>query len=107
MNDAALKPWPSDAVMIVAADAGTEIRANMDGVVKAECRDCGAELAADTYTVNAANALPIRRGRPVMFFCSRCCVKYDFASITHMHDHAGVTGKRTDTDRLARRAAEQ
>ena len=34
-------PWPADAVMIVAAKAGTERRERMESVVPAECRDCG------------------------------------------------------------------
>lgn len=36
-----LKPWPSDAVLIVCALAGQENRAGMDSVHTAECRDCG------------------------------------------------------------------
>jgi len=89
-----MKRWPADAVMIVAMNAGQENRAQMESVVVATCRDCGAQLHADSYTIRVAHNLPERRGRPIKFFCPRCCVNYDYDSITHMHDHGGVTGKR-------------
>jgi hypothetical protein len=89
-----MKRWPADAVMIVAALAGEEKREKMESVVPAKCRDCGATVHADSYTIRTADSLPERRGRPVKFFCTRCCVNYDFGTITHMHDHGGVTGKR-------------
>lgn len=85
------KPWPADAVMIIAAVAGQERRENMQTVVEVACRDCHRDLAACSYTIAQAEAMPERRGRPVKFFCPACAVGYDVQSITHMRDHAGVT----------------
>ena len=58
-----LKPWPGDAIMIVAECFGHENRANMEAVIEAECRDCGARLGVDSYTLRTAEDLPSRRGR--------------------------------------------
>jgi hypothetical protein len=81
--------WPGDAVMIVAALAGTEIREHMESVVPCDCRDCGRLLHADSRTIRAAFHLPSRRGRPVEFFCVECCMKYDAKSVNEMHDCRG------------------
>jgi hypothetical protein len=80
------KPWPGDAVMIIAANAGEEDPAIMERVVPAACRDCGAALAADGRTLRRAEALPSRRGRPVLYFCVPCAVGYDVNSITELYD---------------------
>lgn len=56
-----LKPWPSDAVMVVASIAGQENREAMSGVEEAICRDCFAELLVDPRTVEAAIAFPSER----------------------------------------------
>lgn len=85
------KPWPSDAVMIVASIKGTEIRDRMEGVCSATCRDCGAELACDTYTQRVAEGLTSRRGRPVRHFCPPCAITYRIEDIQELHDHAGIT----------------
>lgn len=71
-----LKPWPRDAVMIVASLAGEEIRSHMEGVHKDACRDCGRAVHADTFTVRRAESLPQRHGRPVKFFCLPCHSEY-------------------------------
>lgn len=82
------KPWPSDAVMIVAANDGEENRANMRGVVlHCGCRDCGQALAVDSYCIDQATHMPERLGRPVSFFCIPCATRYDANSITHFVDH--------------------
>lgn len=75
------KPWPSDAIMIVAASAGEEIRENMESVVRTWCRDCGRLLHADSRCIREAGELDCRDGRPIKFFCVECCVKYDVNSV--------------------------
>ena len=81
-----LIPWPVDAVMIVAADAGTENPATMESAVPVVCRHCGQALAADSATIRKAEKLPSRRGRPVMFFCVACCLRHDRGSVRERHD---------------------
>ena len=79
-------PWPCDAVMIVAADRGREMRATMECVCDAVCRDCGRELAVDARTIQAAMEMPQRQNRPVRFFCCACAVRYDGGTIQHLVD---------------------
>jgi hypothetical protein len=88
-----VKTWPADAVMVVASFWGQELRGNMESVLEARCRDCGASLAADGYTLKWALSLPSRGDRPVRFFCPECVGNDDANSITELHDHAGVTGR--------------
>ena len=83
------KPWPSDAVMIVAANLGEEKRECMDSVVAGTCRDCGCPLGVDSWTIARAQALPSRHGRPVLYFCVACATLYDFNSINVFEDHRG------------------
>ena len=82
------KPWPGDAVIIVAANSGQENRANMESVVDVYCRDCFAPLAADAKTIRLAEQTPARRGRPIEFFCCRCAIRYNPGSITHYADQS-------------------
>lgn len=88
---ALLKPWPRDAVMVIAADAGAADLPKMEGIEFAECRDCGAKLHADTKTVRRAFELPARKGRPIKFFCCRCLPFYDLGSVSpgNFHDDSG------------------
>lgn len=71
-----LMPWPSDALIIVAAPAGTERRDRMEGVHPAACRRCGCAVHADTRSVRIANDMPARFGRPVDFLCWYCHLLY-------------------------------
>lgn len=89
-----LKPWPGDAIMIIAADFGTENRVNMEAVIFTHCRDCEQALAADLRTLRVAETHPVRKGRPVKFFCVRCCVKYDPTTISHFADHSAAQDGR-------------
>lgn len=66
------RPWPSEALIIVASNRGKEIRANMESVVHVNCRDCQNELAADSHTIRRAEELPIRYGRPIEYLCLAC-----------------------------------
>lgn len=85
-----LKPWPRDAVMIIAANRGEEKREHMDAQVHVVCRDCGKELAADSYTIATAAGLESRRGRPIAFLCTKCLLQHD-ANVDELHDHRGRT----------------
>lgn len=79
--------WPSDAIMVVAARRGTEIR--RDQMVERTietCRDCGTDVCVTVSTINTATSSPHRHGRPVEFFCIECCIKYDRKSVAHLID---------------------
>jgi hypothetical protein len=75
------KPWPADAIMIVAANAFEENRANMESVVPAKCRDCGQALHADSKSIRFAEQMPVRRGRPILFFCIECHLNYSLDAV--------------------------
>ncbi len=81
------KPWPSEAVIIVAARAGDEKPDQMDGPFVANCRDCYGDLIADIHTVHKAEHLPTRHGRPIEFLCVHCCLAYERP--TELHDDRG------------------
>lgn len=83
------KPWPNDALMIVAAKAGEEQREHMEAVHYAECRDCGCRLAVDTKSLRDADAHPARHGRPVRFFCYPCSETYDLRMVGMLQDNRG------------------
>lgn len=87
------KPWPSDALMIVCETPAGANRENMQSVNPVNCRDCLRDLVVDGASLKMADANPLRHGRPVMFFCIPCAVKYDFVSIDSMTDNRG--GKLT------------
>lgn len=89
MIAAPLQPWPSDAWMIVAANAGEERRERMEGPHPCLCRSCGTRLVADTYSVRVAMQHPLRCGRPVRFFCVACCTRHDRSTIEVLIDHRG------------------
>lgn len=73
--------------MIVASKAGEERRENMESVLPATCRDCGTALATDSYSRRLSENHPLRAGRPVLYFCTDCCLKYDRKSIQDFQDH--------------------
>ncbi len=83
-----LKPWPHDAVMIVASPTA---EVNYAGIkadpMPGTCRDCGAEVIYDSWTFEVAENLPSRLGRPILFFCVNCCLNYDRGTITELYDH--------------------
>lgn len=82
-----MKNWPADAVMIVAANAGQQITAHMESEVPAKCRDCKADVVADSFTIREAEQLPSRHGRPIRFFCIDCATKRNVNQITEFYDH--------------------
>jgi hypothetical protein len=81
--------WPSDAIMVVAARAGTENRAQMEGIIDATCRRCSADLAGDTRTMREARKLSDRYRKPVMFFCVECCLLHARENIDLLVDQRG------------------
>lgn len=88
------KPWPADAVMIVACRRGMENRAAMQGCLDATCRDCNTDLVADTRTFRAAMTMPERKDRPVMFFCVECAIQYDINSLDTLVDQRDGQDKK-------------
>lgn len=86
-----LKPWPRDAVMIVAATPEAARRDQMESAEPAECRDCGRRLVVDGYTLRRALTMPARRGRPVRYFCVECYGHYDVGQCNIVEDHRGRT----------------
>lgn len=85
-----LKPWPSDAVMIVAPSPALAVRSMMESVNPGECRDCGAAIVYCGFTFRRVELLS--RGRPIKFFCIACCKNYDALSCDVIEDHS--EGKR-------------
>jgi len=81
------KPWPSDAVMVVAATPEAALREQMDSVHPCACRDCGKALVADGFTLRRARIPQIACGRPTKFFCIECFGNYDFFQVNHVEDH--------------------
>lgn len=102
---AKLLPWPSDAIMIVAANDGEENRAVMEAVSHVACRVCGQPLAADTRTIRVADLSPLRNGRPVLFFCVPCSQMHDLSQTTHFVDHRSRPG--ADIERVTWFPADQ
>ena len=85
-----MKPWPNDAVMIVAAVEAEFNVSQIRGVpVECECRECGDALLADSWTIARAESMPERRGRPVLFVCLDCVRGYDSGQIDVLEDHRG------------------
>ena len=84
------KPWPSDAVMIVSADKGTEKREFMESAVPVKCRVCDKDLMACSYSIREGEKMAQRLNRPVMFFCVKCATDHDVNSITLLADHRGT-----------------
>lgn len=97
----ASKPWPAEALIVVASPAGEEIRSQMEGVHPAPCRECGATVHADTFTVRRANSHPLRLGRPVEFVCLACHVVYDQSTITHAEHHNRPAERAAIAERMA------
>jgi hypothetical protein len=86
-----LKPWQSDALIVVASLEGDENRATMERVQLAPCRECKRTVAACSKTIRDAQALPphIRWGRGVDFLCVECFGLYDFTHVSYCEDHTG------------------
>lgn len=78
------KPWPVDAVMVVAALLGQEERHKMTGVVIHNCRECGRHVAVDPVSIEYALDHPARFERPVKYFCTECCILHQVNDIEHL-----------------------
>ncbi len=81
------KLWPTDALMIVAANAGEENRGAMDIVVSGNCRGCGRKIAVDSRSIRVMWNHTARNGRPVKYFCIKCAVQHDVNSIDELRDN--------------------
>lgn len=96
MNPTAKKPWPSDAVVIVAE---TRARVRLDLIqgepIPCSCLECGAALTGDTHTRDRAMALQSRTGRPVKYLCVHCATQvYDMGTVTQWYDDRNREGAR-------------
>ncbi len=69
------KPWPRDALMIVAG-CHTPGRRVERGRVIVKCRACQVRLEVNQATINMAHDLPDRAGRPLDYFCMPCALEH-------------------------------
>lgn len=76
-TSATLKPWPSDAYMVVGPNTGSEVRDPAEPVTLRMCRECGEQLTVRLSTIAAAESDQARMGRHVNFFCVACAVKHE------------------------------
>lgn len=68
------KPWPKDCVLIVAASPATVRVSQIRGqIIDKKCRDCGARLCVDSYSIDALWSNPIRQGRRIEYLGVDCC----------------------------------
>jgi hypothetical protein len=82
-----LKPWPTDAVMIVAATPEqAKIIPGFPLIDQIACRDCMTSLIGSRRTYDAACREAKRQGIHVQYFCFECAAKYD-ASTHRPVDH--------------------
>lgn len=73
--DPTLKPWPTKCVLIVAASPATFRPSQIRGqVIDKKCRDCGARLCVDSFSIDSLFNNPIRQGRPIEYLGVDCCL---------------------------------
>lgn len=86
-----VKPWPDDAVMIVAPRVNERVEPCRGSMVRANCRECAAELAPDSWTIDRAAQFTC--GRPVRFFCLGCVSEYESPLSCHVVEdcRGGIT----------------
>jgi hypothetical protein len=89
-SHAMLKPWPADAIMIVAASPESANVPAMDLPQPGQCRDCGAAVLYCSRTMARAQEVAAKTGgRPIRFFCLGCASLYDVAMCNRLIDHSG------------------
>jgi hypothetical protein len=87
---AKLKPWPSDAVMIVAASPAVANVLVMHSPQDGQCRDCGAAVLYCSRSMSRAREVAARTGgRPVRFFCIDCAKLHDVSQCNRLINHSG------------------
>ena len=87
MKKTTVKPWPSDAVMIVASPPCRSDVQKMESPTRQICRECGDQVLVDNLTLRRALTHPARFGRPVRFFCPDCARRHDFTRLDYFEDH--------------------
>jgi hypothetical protein len=90
-----MKPWPSDAVIIICSEPHEAKTEKMESVNPGVCRDCGRTVVYDGWSMRRASQPEFTRGRPVELLCIPCCVTYDAQSITHFEDHRRREASKT------------
>ena len=71
------KPWPRDAIIIVAARAGKERRKGMVGPTEGKCRDCATPVVYDIASYDHIRERVPDDTRPIEPLCHLCYAMYD------------------------------
>ena len=71
-----MKPWPTDALIIVAPSPAKAVIDASKPTVERHCRSCCCELTVREETIEHALEMDERHGRPVDFFCVSCAVEH-------------------------------
>ncbi len=71
-----MKPFPVDAIMLIASPKGKECREQMEGVYYEKCRECGCEIACDTFSLRRCEEYARRLNKPVKYACLPCSEMY-------------------------------
>jgi hypothetical protein len=81
--DPTKKPWPTKCVLIVAASPATFRPSQIRGqVIDKKCRECGARLCVDSFSIDELFNNPIRQGRPIEYLGVDCCfANYETAGV--------------------------
>ena len=82
-----MKPWPADAVMLVAPSSDNFLMDPEEPFSVGQCRDCGRDVVYRLSGYRKAEAIAADTGeRPIEFFCIPCCVQYDRNSLDILID---------------------
>lgn len=87
-----LKPWPADALIIVAPSPPEAVRDPAFPAVPGLCRDCCRAVLVRLDSIARAAAMPERKGRPIEFFCVKCAAGYDGRTIEVFRDYRERAG---------------
>lgn len=93
----ALKPWPTDAIIVIAQYKGKEDNRTTMSSVHVACRNCRTTLAASPETIYTAATFPLNEKRPVEFLCPACVELHDVDQIDAIHDERKTYAPHKDT----------
>ena len=71
------KPWPSDAFIISGPTKDEVIIDPKFPTQEKACRGCQVAVIIREQSLRFADTHPLRRGRPVDVFCTRCTVEHE------------------------------
>lgn len=78
-------PWPTDAIMIVAALAGRNAVSRLSNVIEDHCRGCHRLVHIDPRVMQMVEQHPCRGGRPIRSFCLDCARVHDLSNFNALH----------------------